>query len=96
LENGAVEFPVEAAARAGGGGGQGSDASRLEAEKEGMVVRHSWDIEGNTGTGLKEGRKINTVKAGGGFTTTKPGKLNLCRKENTKGVNITKKGNNIK
>ncbi len=36
------------------------------------------------------------VKAGRGFTTTKPGKLNLCREENTKSINIPKRGNNVK
>jgi hypothetical protein len=96
LKDGAVELPIEAAARAGGGGGQGGDTGCLEAKKEGMMVRHSWDVKGNTGTGLKEGRKVNTVKAGRGFTTAKPGELNLCREQDTKGVNITIKGNNIK
>jgi hypothetical protein len=61
-----------------------------------MMVRHSWDVKGNTGTGLKEGGKVNTVMAGRGFTTAKPGELNLCREQDTKGINITIKGNNIK
>ncbi len=61
-----------------------------------MMIRHCWDVKGDTRTGFKKGGEVNTIKAGRRFTTTKPGELNLCRKQDTKGINITKGGNNIK
>jgi hypothetical protein len=96
MKNGAVELPVIAAARVWRGGRQGGDAEGLEAKEEGMMVRLCGNVKGNTRSRLKEGGEVHTVKAGRRLTTTKPGKLNLCRKENTKGVNITERGNNIK
>jgi hypothetical protein len=61
-----------------------------------MMIRHGWDVKGDTGTGLKEGGKVNTIKARRGLTTAKPGELNFCREQDTKGINITKEGNNVK
>jgi hypothetical protein len=87
LENGAVKLPIEAAARAGGGGGQGGDTGCFKAEEKGMVIRHCWNVKGNTGTGFKEGGEVNTVKTGRGFTTTKPRELNFCREQDMKGIN---------
>ncbi len=61
-----------------------------------MVVGHSGDVKDNTGMRLKEREKVNAVKTGRRLTTTKPGKLNHCRKKNTKGINKTKKVGNVK
>jgi hypothetical protein len=80
----------------GGCGGQGGDAGGLKAEEKGMVIGDSGDLKGNTGARLKERRKINAIKAGGRFTMTKPGELNHCEKNNTKGINITKKVGSVK
>ncbi len=59
------------------------------------MVRHCRDIKGDTGTRLKGGG-VHTVKAGRRLSTTKPGELNLCRKKNTKSINIPERGNNVK
>jgi hypothetical protein len=61
-----------------------------------MVVRHSRNVKGNMGTGLKEGGEVHTVKAGRRLAPTKPGKLDLCGKKDTKGINITERGDYIK
>jgi hypothetical protein len=60
LQNSRVELPVETAAR-GGGGGQGGDASSLEADHKGMVIRNSGHIKGYTRAGFKERREVQTV-----------------------------------
>ncbi len=56
-----------------------------------MVIRHSRDLEGNTGAGLKERGKLNMVKTGRGFTTNKPGELNPSQEKDREGIIIAKK-----
>jgi hypothetical protein len=56
------------------------------------VVIYRRHVEGNRGTGPKERGKVNMVKAGRGFTTTKPRELHMVGKRTQKAKHNQKVG----
>ncbi len=59
-----------------------------------MMIRRRRNVEGNSGAGFKEGRKVNSVQTRRKLAPCMPRKLHSNRKKHTESINIGKITNN--